>query len=244
MSTKICSKCGVEKARSEFSADKGKPDGLRAHCKACHKVARKVYRDGNLDKERARYKAYYDANRHKVLEKLKVYREANRHKVLEQRKAYYAEYRARHGVSLQAVRYRRDPQARLAGILRSRLHCALNGKFKTGSAVRDLGMPIDAFLTYLNLDALDKYGIPYTGNEQLFHIDHIKPLVSFDLQDPEQLRIAVRWDNLQVLRAKENLRKGAKCPSQLTQNSSTPGCSAQSIQANHPVSPSFARQSG
>lgn len=71
-------------------------------------------------------------------------------------------------------------------------------------------MPIDAFLVYLNLDALDKYGIPYTGNEKLFHIDHIRPLASFNLEDPEQLRIAVRWDNLQVLTVRENLQKGCR----------------------------------
>lgn len=96
--------------------------------------------------------------------------------------------------------------------LRARLNSALRGKYKTGSAVRDLGMPVDAFLVYSNLDALDKYGIPYTGNEKLFHIDHIRPLVSFNLEDPEQLKRAVHWSNLQILLASENLAKGARTP--------------------------------
>ena len=192
--TKVCTKCGETKARAEFSADKGRPDGLYAHCKACQKVARKAYREANRDKELAQVKAYHEANRDKMLERYKAYR---------------AKYRARHGVSPDSARYRRDPQARLAVILRSRLRSALKGKYKTGSAVRDLGMPIDAFLCYLNLDALDKYGIPYTGNEDKFHVDHVRPLASFDLEDPEQLKVAVRWDNLQVLTIKENLQKSA-----------------------------------
>jgi hypothetical protein len=248
MNAKVCSKCGVEKDRSGFSADKGKPDGLYAHCKTCAKGAHKAYREANHAQVLAQEKARYEANRAKMLERHKAYREANRgrvlartkaryeanqdkerarmkaryeanrDKILAQKKAYHAEYCAKHGVAPSTALRRRAPQARLADILRSRLRDALKGKFKTGSAVQDLGMPIDDFLMYLNLGALDKYGIPYTGNESKFHIDHIRPLSSFDLEDPEQLRIAVRWDNLQVLRAEENLRKGAKCPSQLTQS--------------------------
>lgn len=232
MSTKVCSKCGEAKARSEFHADKSKPDGLRAHCRTCQKAADKVHYNANRDKRLAQRKAYRETNRDKVKayrdvnhdkiltqrkvyreanrDKAKAYRDANRDKMLERYKTYYAEYRAKHGVSPITALRQRDPQARLANILRTRLKHALKGKFKTGSAVRDLGMPVDAFLVYLNLDALDKYGIPYTGNESQFHIDHIKPLVSFDLQEPEQLRIAVRWDNLQVLTVKENLEKSAK----------------------------------
>jgi len=193
--SKRCSKCGVEKARSDFHAAKRERDGLQAQCKACVKVASKAYYEANRDKERTRQKAY---------------RKSNRDKLLAQKKAYRERFRTKHGVSHSTPLRRRDPQARLAHILRTRLHCALKGQFKTGSAVQDLGIPIDALLTYLNLDALDRYGIPYTGNEQLFHIDHIKPLASFDLEDPEQLRIAVRWDNLQVLTVKENLEKSAK----------------------------------
>jgi len=210
MSTKICSKCEIEKDMSEFSAHKSKPGGLRAHCKACQKVAGKAYRETNRDKELTRKKAYRETNRDRMLAQKKAYYETNRDKVRARHKAFREEYRAKHGVAYRTALCRRDPQARLANILRSRLRDALKGKFKTGSAVQDLGMPIDDFLMYLNLGALDKYGIPYTGNESKFHIDHIRPLSSFDLEDPEQLRIAVRWDNLQVLRAEENLRKGAK----------------------------------
>lgn len=35
---KRCTKCGEEKPRSEFSANKNSADGLRVHCKACSKI--------------------------------------------------------------------------------------------------------------------------------------------------------------------------------------------------------------
>lgn len=44
------------------------------------------------------------------------------------------------------------------------------------------------------------------------HIDHIKPLSSFDLTDMDQVRQAWAIDNLQPLWAKDNLRKGNKHP--------------------------------
>ena len=43
-----------------------------------------------------------------------------------------------------------------------------------------------------------------------WHIDHIKPLASFDLTDRNQLLEACNYTNLQPLWAKDNLSKGAK----------------------------------
>ena len=42
------------------------------------------------------------------------------------------------------------------------------------------------------------------------HIDHIKPIVSFDLSDPEQEQECFHYTNLQPLWGSENLSKGAK----------------------------------
>lgn len=41
-----------------------------------------------------------------------------------------------------------------------------------------------------------------------WHIDHIKPLVSFDLTERKQFLEAVHFSNLQPLWSGDNLRKG------------------------------------
>lgn len=47
-------------------------------------------------------------------------------------------------------------------------------------------------------------------NGGLIHIDHRRPLASFDLDDPEQVMAAWSLSNLQPLWADHNLSKGAK----------------------------------
>lgn len=47
-------------------------------------------------------------------------------------------------------------------------------------------------------------------NRALWHVDHKKPLASFDLRDPAQQRVAFHFSNLQPLWAKDNQSKGSK----------------------------------
>lgn len=43
-----------------------------------------------------------------------------------------------------------------------------------------------------------------------WHIDHIKPCASFDLNDPEQQKLCFHYTNLQPMWAKENQKKADK----------------------------------
>jgi len=43
-----------------------------------------------------------------------------------------------------------------------------------------------------------------------WHIDHIRPCASFNLEDPEEQKKCFHWTNLQPLWAEDNIRKGAK----------------------------------
>ena len=93
--------------------------------------------------------------------------------------------------------------------LRSRLYNAINNNQKVGSAVKDLGCSIEEFKIYLE----SKFSPDMTWENWSingWHIDHIKPISSFDLTDRKQLLEACHYTNLQPLWADENLTKGKK----------------------------------
>ena len=100
---------------------------------------------------------------------------------------------------------------RLAIRLRSRLYSALRAqglrKREDCSAVRDLGCTIPELREHMKNQftlgmSWDNYG--------KWHIDHRQPLASFELADPEQVRNACHYTNLQPLWAIENHQKHAK----------------------------------
>jgi 5-methylcytosine-specific restriction endonuclease McrA len=45
---------------------------------------------------------------------------------------------------------------------------------------------------------------------KVWHLDHIFPISRFDLSDPEQVKVACNWQNLQPLLRKANARKSDK----------------------------------
>ena len=81
------------------------------------------------------------------------------------------------------------------------------GNKKNGSAVKDLGCSLEQLKRHLEDQFIS--GMVWE-NYGKWHIDHIKPLVSFDLTDRKQLIDACHYTNLQPLWVEDNLRKGSK----------------------------------
>ena len=79
-----------------------------------------------------------------------------------------------------------------------------------GSAVRDLGCSVEELKRHLEKQFQPKMNWENYGLYG-WHIDHIKPLVNFDLTNREQFLEACHYTNLQPLWAEDNLSKGAKC---------------------------------
>jgi hypothetical protein len=103
-------------------------------------------------------------------------------------------------------KYANDIQFRLSVNLRNRLRAAIKGNSKKGSAVYDLGCTIEELK--LRLESMWLEGMSWDNyTHKGWHIDHIKPLSSFDLTDPEQLKEACHYTNLQPLWALDNLKK-------------------------------------
>lgn len=105
-------------------------------------------------------------------------------------------------------RYRTDIEYRIAVSLRRRLGMAVRKNQKNGSAVRDLGISIADFRSYIS--ALFKPGMTWDNWGKIWHLDHIKPLAAFDLKERDQFLEACRYTNLQPMFVRDNLIKGKR----------------------------------
>lgn len=102
-------------------------------------------------------------------------------------------------------RYHSDPWFKLYQLLRTRIKDALAGKNKSAKTVELLGAPWVWVEAYLEEQFV--LGMSWENHGPVWHIDHIRPISSFDLTDPEQQKICFHWTNLQPLFALDNLRK-------------------------------------
>ena len=153
------------------------------------------YRENNKDKVRAKDKKWYEANSQAVSKRKKIYKKVNKDRI----NSYENKY--------QKNRRIKDTAFKIKCNLRSRLSKAVSGNFKSGSAVKDLGCSIEDLKKHLESQFTEGMSWENYGK---WHIDHIKPLALYDLQDPQQFEEACRYKNLQPLWAEDNLRKGAR----------------------------------
>jgi hypothetical protein len=106
------------------------------------------------------------------------------------------------------MRVKSDLNFKLSCALRSRVHHAIRGNFKAGSAIRDLGCSIEAFKLYIEKQF--KPGMTWENwghRGEVWHLDHKIPLAYFDLIDRVQFLRACHFTNYQPLWALDNLRK-------------------------------------
>ena len=172
------------------------------------KAYHKDYREVNKDKRKAYKKTWCESNK----DKIKAYQKDNKEKLKAYNKAYQKANKEK--LKLQKNSYennkkKTDIQFKLSCNLRNRLYHAINRNYKAGSAVKDLGCSIKELKQYLE----SKFSPGMTWDNWTtdgWHIDHIKPLASFDLTDRQQFLEACHYTNLQPLWATDNLSKSDK----------------------------------
>ena len=226
---KKCSSCGIEKDEALFNKDKRSKDGLFSQCKECRQKYRikckkeiseynKQYnfehKEERKERDKINSKAYYIKNKKEMNEKSRQYEINNKEKMKAARKLYAIEHKKELNEHIRK-RKTEDVEYKLKCSLRTRLSMVIKGKTKSGSAVDDLGCSIPELRKHLEAQfrhdtktgemmTWDNYG------KKGWHIDHIKPLAKFNLEDREQLLKACHYTNLQPLWWWENLEKNDK----------------------------------
>jgi hypothetical protein len=173
-------------------------------------------RKKNPEKVRAKAREKYQKMRKnpELLEKHRTYHReySKKYNQVEKRKAYRREWMRnwnRKNAKRIYKQRRARPYEKLSSVIRARIYDVLKHGYKSDKTEILIGITIKEFKTYLE----GKFKTGMTWDNYGFygwHIDHIKPLSSFDLSDKEQQKIAFHYTNLQPLWAKENLQKHAK----------------------------------
>lgn len=161
----------------------------KSHYRALHKA----WREANKEQHRKNAKDWYYRNIDRARANHRTWARKNRDKI----NSWTREHKSK------------NPGFKLACQLRVRVSNALKrrGLRRVGSAVKDLGISIEEYKRYL--ENLFQPGMCW-DNYGEWHVDHIIPLASFNLEDPEQFKQATYYTNTQPLWAEENLRKGKK----------------------------------
>lgn len=217
METKRCPKCGEEKLLEEYGKSSARKNGLQVYCKACKKKEGEEYRKNNPEKRKETLQRYLNSNREahnkrgrewcrdnpeKRKEIQQRYLNKNREKIRERNRQWAKNNSDK--IADKNLRYKKNNHIADVTIrLRSRLATCFKRWSKTGKcgSSKKCGIDFRAICEYLG---------PCPGNRNEYHIDHIRPLCSFDFDDLEQIKQAFAPENHQWLTAEENLKKGKK----------------------------------
>lgn len=173
--------CGIETYRPKFCSNK---------CSGKH------WAKMNADKLKESAHKRYLANKTFRAAKNKEWLAANREKIR----------------AIKRDRWLNDPQFKLRESIRNRIRNAMR-RYAKGSKPRSTILAVGCTMTDLQAYIESKFQPGMTWQNwgiNGWHIDHIRPLSSFDLTDKEQFDKAIHYTNLQPLWAADNIGKGAR----------------------------------
>jgi len=214
----------MDKPLGQYYKQKTNKDGHFGRCKICYNQAQKERIDKNREVYNAREREKY-RKRMTTEEGRKRKRESWKKAQKQQYKKLRSTPEGVHKLKEQSIRARKqptylptlrkyhairsksDPEYVMKRRLRSRIRHALNGSVKSASTAELTGCTWDFLMKHIESQFVD--GMSWENRSE-WHIDHIRPCVTFDLLDEAEQRKCFHYSNLQPLWAADNLSKGAK----------------------------------
>lgn len=199
---KTCTKCGLVGEENLFT----KKRNMCKKCTAAYK--REEYRRLNLgEKRKEEWKEYQSRPdvRKRIRANKRVYSRTEKAKQYKRAYQKSPKYRKRRN-EYHRNKIQTDPNFKIKHNLRRRINdCVTN---KSDSSMNLLHCSIDYFREWLEFN-FDEY-MTWDNYGSYWHIDHIIPCASFDLEDPEQQHLCFCWSNMAPLEKNQNLIKGNK----------------------------------
>ncbi len=188
---------------------------------------KKEYLENHQEEIAAQQKEYYKNHREKKMAYSKEYHEKHRERMVACCREYYKNHKKE--VVMQNKKYRENhraevaewqkkrmstPEGKIIATLRTRLRNALKGKLKAMPTLKLLECSIKHFRSHIKKQF--KPGMNWDNHtKDGWHLDHIRPINSFDLLDPEQQKACFHYTNFQPLWWWENLTKHKKYKSEV-----------------------------
>lgn len=182
---------------------------------------RKNYEAKNRLRLREKNNAYHKAHKARRTEQKLRSREKHKQKWLEGQRAYRAKNRDRicnylnnYLPKWRAKQRLENPQFLLKDRMRSALNRAVRkmGFIKSKRTEELIGCTMSDLR--IHLQGMFSPGMEWS-NPKSFVVDHIVPIVAFDLRDNEEAMVAFNWKNLRPITQAENARKSDTIPSPL-----------------------------
>lgn len=151
----------------------------------------KKYDLKNKEKRKRIGKDYYHKNKKNILKKNREHQKKNIEEFREYQKDYVKNKR------------KTNKNFNITGRLRNLLIYALKTYSKTGKIKKSKEYSI-------NYKSIIEHLKPFPEDISKYHVDHIKPLCSFNLEDPKEIEKAFAPENHQWLLAEENMIKGGR----------------------------------
>lgn len=184
-----------EKQRIEQKAIRRRPENMeKSRLSAARYHAEN--RDDVIVKMAARNKAYYEKNRERIKAQTSAYQVTNS----DARNAYKSKW--------MSERAKADPEFAMLLVMRkhvARMMDRIKAKrLQSARTTEIVGYTPAEFVAHM--EPMFKPGMTWENHGE-WHVDHIRPLSSFDLTRPDHQRMANSLHNLQPMWAIQNLRK-------------------------------------
>lgn len=189
-----------------------RPEAKSYHKEHYQKNKEKIKEYNQKPEVKKRTKKYYQEYENKIKEQKKKWYQKNKDKIKEKGKKYYQENQEEIKKCRKKYfrkRLKTDMNFRIRCNLRTRLWMVLKKYTKIGKVKKskDYGIDYKKIIKYLK---------PFPKDLSKYHVDHIRPLCSFNFinedgsQNLEEIRKAFAPENYQWLTIQENLIKGGK----------------------------------
>jgi hypothetical protein len=194
---KICSKCKTQKPLSEFYKQKKGKDGYLSNCKTCQKTIMALYFAENKNKIKKVQMTYYATHKEDYRKRAKKWYLKNKNQIREVRKIY------------KRTQRKNNPIFKLKENFRRRIRQAILNQNSTKANKTYLLLGCSPYEYKNYLESKFQKGMSWE-NYGKWHIDHVRPCVSFDLSKEEEQYKCFHYSNTQPLWAADNLKKKDK----------------------------------